>query len=90
MNESRNTMYFKKDDRIGYHDGRGELHHGRIEEVRDPGPHAVYRIRNELTNEIQVITHGQTQQGGRLQYSGGGSGHVSSDRIGSNPCIPCS
>ncbi|MFD4736886.1 hypothetical protein ACFWNR_39145 [Streptomyces virginiae] len=32
---------------------------GRIEEFRDEGPHAVHRMRNEETDEIQVITQGQ-------------------------------
>ncbi|MFD6183791.1 hypothetical protein [Streptomyces goshikiensis] len=40
-------------------DGRPDPQKGRIKEVRDEGPHAVYRVRKEETNEIQVITHGQ-------------------------------
>ncbi|MCX5078097.1 hypothetical protein ACFWHQ_09375 [Streptomyces sp. NPDC060334] len=56
-------MALEKNDRVGYRDGREGRHHGRVEEVRDPGPHAVYRIRNELTNEIQVITQEQIVQG---------------------------
>ncbi|MEU9233931.1 hypothetical protein [Streptomyces subrutilus] len=52
-------MTYKENDHITYHDGRPEPQKGRIEEVRDEGPHAVYRVRNEETNEIQVITQGQ-------------------------------
>ncbi|MFC9819632.1 hypothetical protein ACFWG6_30295 [Streptomyces erythrochromogenes] len=52
-------MTHGENDRITYHDGRPEPQKGRIEEVRDDGPHAVYRVRNEKTNEIQVITQGQ-------------------------------
>ncbi|MFD9372417.1 hypothetical protein ACFWA6_32615 [Streptomyces sp. NPDC060020] len=48
-----------ENDLITYHDGRSDPQKGRIEEVRDQGPHAVYRVRNEETNEIQVITQGQ-------------------------------
>ncbi|WP_042804645.1 hypothetical protein [Streptomyces sp. C] len=47
-----------ENDEVTYRDGR-DRHRGRIEEVRDPGPHAVYRIRNERTNEVQVITQDQ-------------------------------
>ncbi|MFC9817012.1 hypothetical protein ACFVJM_33690 [Streptomyces virginiae] len=50
-----------ENDRVTYRDGRDDLHRGRIEEVRDPGPHAVYRIRNERTNELQVITQEQIE-----------------------------
>ncbi|MFD3543943.1 hypothetical protein ACFWUQ_31190 [Streptomyces sp. NPDC058662] len=56
-------MPLGKDDLVTYRDGREDEHRGRIEEVRDPGPHAVYRIRNERTNEIQVITQEQIDQG---------------------------
>ncbi len=42
-----------------YHAGRPNPQKGRMEEVRDEGPHAVYRVRNEETSEIQVITQGQ-------------------------------
>ncbi|MFI8345317.1 hypothetical protein ACIF8W_35415 [Streptomyces sp. NPDC085639] len=52
-------MTHGENDRITYHDGRPDPQKGRIEEVRDEGPHAVYRVRNEETNEIQVITQGQ-------------------------------
>lgn len=51
----------REKDRVTYRDGRQDLHRGRIEEVRDPGPHAVYRIRNERTNELQVITQDQIE-----------------------------
>ncbi|WP_158717218.1 hypothetical protein [Streptomyces sp. NRRL F-4474] len=50
-----------ENDRVTYRDGREDLHRGRIEEVRDPGPYAVYRIRNERTNELQVITQEQIE-----------------------------
>ncbi|MFE5491399.1 hypothetical protein ACIRS3_28965 [Streptomyces virginiae] len=50
-----------ENDRVTYRDGRDDLHRGRIVEVRDPGPHAVYRIRNERTNELQVITQEQIE-----------------------------
>ena len=52
-------MSHKENDHITYHDGRAKPQKGRIEEVRDQGPHAVYRVRNEETNEIQVITQEQ-------------------------------
>ncbi|MFD3776618.1 hypothetical protein [Streptomyces sp. NPDC058612] len=50
-----------ENDHVAHRDGREEPHRRRVEEVRDPGPHAVYRIRNERTNEIQVITQGQRE-----------------------------
>ncbi|MCY0946106.1 hypothetical protein [Streptomyces antarcticus] len=50
-----------ENDDVAYRDGREEMRRGRVEEVRDPGPHAVYRIRNERTSEIQVITQGQRE-----------------------------
>ncbi|MEU4358287.1 hypothetical protein [Streptomyces virginiae] len=50
-----------ENDRVTDRDGREDLHRGRIEEVRDPGPHAVYRIRNERTNELQIITREQIE-----------------------------
>lgn len=52
-------MPHNEKDHITYHDGRPKPQKGRIEEVRDQGPHAVYRVRNEETNEIQVISQGQ-------------------------------
>ncbi|MFE9480842.1 hypothetical protein ACFYNM_19850 [Streptomyces spororaveus] len=52
-------MPHEENDLITYHDGQPDLQEGRIEEARDQGPHAVYRVRNAKTNEIQVITQGQ-------------------------------
>ncbi|MFE5560606.1 hypothetical protein [Streptomyces sp. NPDC056544] len=52
-------MPHKENDHITYRDGRPDPQKGRIDEVRDDGPHAAYRVRNEETNEIQVITQGQ-------------------------------
>ncbi len=55
-------MAADKNDQVSYRDGRKDLQRGRVEEVRDAGPHGVYRIRNERTNEIQVVTQGQIEQ----------------------------
>ncbi|MFE5811631.1 hypothetical protein [Streptomyces sp. NPDC056491] len=60
-NSAGGKMLHRENDPITYHDGRPDPQKGRIEEVRDEGPHAVYRVRNEETNEIQVITQGQIE-----------------------------
>ncbi|MHC6624726.1 hypothetical protein ACYTFC_01220 [Streptomyces globosus] len=63
-------MPYTPNDRVVYRDGREEPQRGRIQEVRDEGPHAVYRIRNDATGEIQVITREQIAGGA----DGGGAG----------------
>ncbi|MFE5514240.1 hypothetical protein ACFQ9J_27275 [Streptomyces sp. NPDC056529] len=56
-------MPYAENDHVAYRDGRPGTRRGRIEEVRDEGPHAVYRIRNDATDEIQVVTEDQIVSG---------------------------
>ncbi|MFF5448790.1 hypothetical protein [Streptomyces sp. NPDC012888] len=56
-------MSYGENERVTYRDGRPGLQTGRVEEVRDEGPHAVYRVRNEATGEIQVVTQEQIRGG---------------------------
>ncbi|MEV7671661.1 hypothetical protein [Streptomyces sp. NPDC088752] len=56
-------MPYTENDHVAYRDGRPGTRRGRIEEVRDEGPHAVYRIRNDATDEIQVVTEDQIVSG---------------------------
>ncbi|MFC8175891.1 hypothetical protein ACFY84_11620 [Streptomyces sp. NPDC012438] len=56
-------MPYAGNDHVACRDGRPGTRRGRIEEVRDEGPHAVYRIRNDVTDEIQVVTEDRIVSG---------------------------